>query len=148
MSNMLNTALDLMGFLTSEEEEDDSGANIDTMSRKSHDKIISLQPKACQLEPTIVHITPRAFDDVMGITKRVQNKTIVTINLEWVDMALRNRIFDFVSGSVYALNGGVMKLADNVYLLAGHGVTLKERPSDSSEVPWSKELKYPPRATM
>ena len=140
MSNMLNTALDLMGFLTSE-EEDDSGSKIDTMSRKSHDKIISLHPKASQLEPTIVHMTPKAFDDVMGITKRLQNKTIVTINLESVNVALRNRIYDFVSGSVYALDGGVMKLADNVYLLAGQGVTLKERPSDSSEVPWSKELK-------
>ena len=125
MSNMLNTALDFMGFLTTEEEDDD-GSKIETTSRKSNEKIVSLHPKA--LQPTIVHITPKAFDDVMGIVKRLQNKTIVTINLELVDVALRNRIIDFASGSVYALDGGVMKIADNVYLLAGRGVTLKERP--------------------
>ena len=125
MSNILNTALDFMGFLTTEEEDDD-GSKIETTSRKSNEKIVSLHPKA--LQPTIVHITPKAFDDVMGIVKRLQNKTIVTINLELVDVALRNRIIDFASGSVYALDGGVMKIADNVYLLAGRGVTLKERP--------------------
>ena len=63
----------------------------------------------------------------MDIAKRLQNKAIVTINVALVDVALRNRIIDFVSGSVYALDGGIMKLADNVYLLADQGVTLQER---------------------
>jgi len=133
VSNMLNTALNFMGFLDTEEEE----FEIETMSRKSNEKIISLQPKKSQ--PTIVHITPTAFDDVMDIAKRLRNKTIVTINLELVDVELSQRIIDFVSGSVYALDGGVMKLGDNVFLLAGQGVTLQERQRDKSQ--WSKESK-------
>jgi len=138
---MLNTALNAMGFLNTEEEEeedeDDDGFEIETMSRKNNEKIVSLQPK--KSKPTIVHITPAAFDDVMDITKRLQNKTIVTINLELVDVELSQRIIDFVSGSVYALDGGVMKLADNVYLLAGQGVTLQERQTPKFQ--WSKEHK-------
>jgi len=114
---MFNTALDLMGFLSEEEEEQEE----DNSSRK----IVSLPPKTPQ--PTIVHMVPKTFDEVMGITKRLQNQTIVTINLTMVDVALSDRIFNFVSGAVYALDGGVMKLADHVYLLAGQGVTLKER---------------------
>jgi len=55
-----------------------------------------------------------------------------------VDVALSKRVIDFVSGAVYALDGGVMKLADNVYLLAGQGVALQER--DSSNFLWSKNL--------
>jgi len=119
---MLNTALDFMGFLDTEEED---GFEVETVSRKNHEKIVSLQSKTSQ--PTIVHITPKAFDDVMDITKRLQDKTIVTINLALVDVALSRRINDFVNGVVYALGGGVMKLADNVYLLAGQGVKLQER---------------------
>lgn len=133
---MLNTALNAMGFLNTDEDEDD-GFEIETMPRKNNEKIVSLQPK--KLQPTIEHITPMAFDDVMDITKRLQNKTIVTINLELVDSALSQRIIDFVSGSVYALDGGVMKLADNVYLLAGQGVTLQERQRNKFQ--WSKEHK-------
>ncbi|HZK84783.1 MAG TPA: cell division protein SepF [Desulfosporosinus sp.] len=134
MSNMLNTALDFMGFLTT--EEDDDGFNIETMPRKNKEKIVSLHTKTSQ--PTIVHITPKAFDDVMDIVKRLQDKTIVTINLALVDVALRDRIIDFANGSVYALDGGFMKLADNVYLFAGKGVTLQERQRDYSKFPWSK----------
>lgn len=132
MSNMLNTALDLMGFLSEEEEED--GSEVETAPRKNPRKIVSLIPKASQ--PTIVHMTPVEFDEVKEITKRLQDNNIVTINLALVDVALRNRMFDFACGTVYALDGGVMKLADHVYLLAGQGVTLKERPRDSSKFQW------------
>ena len=134
MSNMLNAALDFMGF---RDKDGDDGFEIETMSRENHKNYVSLPSKTSQ--PTIVHITPKAFDDVMDIAKRLQDKTIVTINLALVDVALSKRIIDFASGSVYALNGGVMKLAENVYLLAGQGVTLKER--DSSNLPWNREHK-------
>ena len=132
MSNILNTALNFMGFLTTEE---DDGSNIETMSRKSKNRIASLNFKTSQ--PTIVHMTPTAFDEVMDISKVLQDKKIVTINLALLDAALRNQIIDFASGTVYALDGEIMKLADNVYLLASQGVTLKERERGSSKFPWT-----------
>ena len=36
MSNMLNKALDFMGFLTMEEDDDEDVINIKTMSRDNH----------------------------------------------------------------------------------------------------------------
>lgn len=134
MSNLLNTAFNFMGLLNPDEVD---GYKIETLSRKNNEKTVPLQPKTSQ--PTVVHIAPKAFDDVMGIANRLQNKKIVTINLALVDVALRNRIFDFACGSVYALDGEFMKLADNVYLLAGQGVTLQDRQRDTSKYPWSKE---------
>ena len=131
MSKILNTALDFMGFLDTDE---DDGFEIETKSKIDNKKTNSFVPKTSQ--PIIVHITPNAFDDVMDIAKRLQDKTIVTINLAMVDVALSKRIFDFASGAVYALDGGVLKLADNVYLFAGQGVTLQER--ESSNFQWSK----------
>ena len=122
MSNMLNTALSFMGFLNTDE---DDGLELETMSRKNNEKLVSLLPKTPQ--PTIVHITPKEFDDVIDIAKRLQDKMIITLNLTLVDVALSKRIVDFASGAVYALDGGVLKLADNVYLLAVRGVTLQER---------------------
>ena len=83
MSNMLNIALDLMGFRDTDE---DDGLEVETMSRTNNKKIVSLLPKTSQ--PTIVHFTPEAFDDVMDIAKKLQDKTIVTMNLALVDAAL------------------------------------------------------------
>jgi len=125
---MLNTALDFMGFRDTDEDDDFK----ETITRQDNKKIVSLLPKTSQ--PTIVHITPKSFDDVMDITKRLQDKTIVTINLALVEVAVSKRIVDFASGAVYALDGEIMKLAENVYLLAGQGVTLQDR--DSSSFPF------------
>ena len=135
MSDLLNAALDFMGFLDTDQED---GFEIETMSRKNNKKTISLAPKTSQA--TIVHITPEAFEDVMEIAKSLQDKTIVTMNLALLDVPLSQRIIDFASGAVYALDGGVMKLANNVYLLAGQGVALQER--DSLNIPWNKESIY------
>ena len=136
MSNIFKAALGFMGFFNTEEGDD---FKIGTTSRKNNEKIVSLHPKTSHL--TIEHITPKTFDDVMNIAKMLQDKTIVTINLALVDVALRNQIIDFVSGSVYALDGGVMELSDNVYLLAAQGVTLQDRQRDTSKFTWSKEPK-------
>jgi Uncharacterized protein conserved in bacteria len=126
MANILNAALDFMGFLDTEEED----YEIESSPKKNPKKVVSLLPKTSQ-QTIVVHVTPQAFDDVMDITKRLQDKNIVTINLALVDTSLSKRIIDFVSGAVYALDGGVIKLADNVYLLAGQGVTLHERDSSN-----------------
>lgn len=134
MSNMLNSALNLMGFLWDEEEEDEEDGSEVNTARKNQHKIVSLIPKASQ--PTIVQMAPVEFDEVKEISKRLQDNNIVTLNLALVDVALRNRIFDFACGTVYALDGGVMKLADHVYIFAREGVTLKERPKDSSKFQW------------
>jgi len=134
MSKLLNTAFDFMGLVNPDEVD---GYKIETLSRKNNKNVSLLQQKTSQ--PTILHITPKVFDEVMDITKRLQNKTIVTMNLALVDEALRNEILDFASGSVYALDGGVMKLGDNIYLLAGQGVTLQERKRKFSRFPWSKK---------
>ena len=40
MSNMLNTALDLMGFLNTEDDEEEDGSEIETTPKKE-------PPKAC-----------------------------------------------------------------------------------------------------
>jgi len=122
-----------MGFVNAEEHD---GFRTDTLSKKNKETIFPLQPEASP--PTIVHITPKAFNEVMDIAKRLQNQTIVTMNLALVDEALRNEILDFASGCVYALDGGVMKLGDHVYLLAGQGVTLQEKKKASSRFPWIK----------
>lgn len=122
MSNLLNTALDFMGFLDAEENE---VYKQETNSKKNNKSLVSMLPKTSQ--PTIIHSSPKAFEDVIDIAKRLQDRKIVTINLSLVGEELSIRIIDFVSGAVYALDGEIMKLADNVYLLAGQGVILQER---------------------
>lgn len=132
MSNILNTALNFMGFLDIDEEED---LEIKSTHPPNNKKNISLLPKTPQ--PTVIHVTPETFEDVTVITKRLQDKMIVTINLGLVNETLCERIIDFLCGAVYGLDGGILKLADKVYLLTYQGVTLQER--GSADLLWARK---------
>ncbi|HZK55546.1 MAG TPA: cell division protein SepF [Desulfosporosinus sp.] len=122
MSKLLNTAFEFMGFVNAEEHD---GYRIETLLKENKEDVVPLQPHTSQ--PTVVHIVPKAFNEVMDIATSLRYGEIVTMNLALVDEALRNEILDFASGSVYAFDGGLMKLGDNVYLLAGQGVTLQDK---------------------
>ena len=65
-----------------------------------------------------VHVVePRNFNDAQRIGDKFKISTPVIINLQGVDANLSKRIIDFVSGLTYALEGGIKKVADKVFLL-------------------------------
>jgi cell division inhibitor SepF len=58
----------------------------------------------------------------------------VILNLQNADHDLSKRLIDFVSGLTYALDGGMQRIADKVFLLTPEGVQLsaEERASLAS----------------
>ena len=46
----------------------------------------------------------------------------IILNMENVDKALTRRVVDFLSGSVYALDGRVKKVAQSTYLFCPHNM--------------------------
>jgi cell division inhibitor SepF len=49
-------------------------------------------------------------------------KKPVIINLEKVESDAARKIFDFLSGATYALNGNVQKVANNIFIFAPENV--------------------------
>lgn len=65
-----------------------------------------------------VHVVePRNFNDAQRIADKYKIDTPVILNLQQVDPNLSKRIIDFVSGLTYALDGGIQKVAEKVFLL-------------------------------
>ena len=52
-----------------------------------------------------------------------QRKPII-INLEKIDSETARKIFDFLSGATYALNGNVQKIANNIFVFAPENVDI------------------------
>ncbi len=67
---------------------------------------------------------PAAFDDCSKIVDNLKNKKPVIINLEKIETELAKRIFDFVSGATYALDGSVQKVANNIFVFAPDNVDI------------------------
>jgi cell division inhibitor SepF len=65
-----------------------------------------------------VHLViPKSFNDAQTIADRFKAYTPVILNLQGVDSELAKRLIDFASGLTYALDGGMQRIADKVFLL-------------------------------
>ena len=70
----------------------------------------------------VVLFHAKAFDDAARAADDLRNKKAVILNMENVDKALTRRVVDFLSGSVYALQGSVKKVAQCTYLFCPHNM--------------------------
>jgi len=70
-----------------------------------------------------VHLVlPRSFNDAQQIADRFKVGTPVILNLQSADQELSKRLIDFASGLTYALDGGMQRVADKVFLLTPRNV--------------------------
>jgi cell division inhibitor SepF len=70
-----------------------------------------------------VHLVlPRSFNDAQQIADKFKQGIPVILNLQGSDAELSKRLIDFASGLTYALNGGMQRVADKVFLLTPRNV--------------------------
>ena len=67
---------------------------------------------------------PATFEDCSKIADNLKNRKPVIINLEKLETETAKRIFDFVSGATYALDGSVQKVANNIFVFAPDNVDI------------------------
>src|SRR5581483_4879529 len=70
-----------------------------------------------------VHLVlPRSFNDAQQIADKFKQGIPVILNLQSSDSELAKRLIDFGSGLTYALDGGMQRVADKVFLLTPRNV--------------------------
>jgi cell division inhibitor SepF len=67
-------------------------------------------------------VAPRSFNDVQDVGDKFKDSIPVILNLQGTDTDLSKRLIDFSSGLTYALDGGMQKIADKVFLLTPRNV--------------------------
>jgi cell division inhibitor SepF len=67
-------------------------------------------------------VAPRSFNDVQDVADKFKDSIPVILNLQATDGDLAKRLVDFSSGLTYALDGGMQRIADKVFLLTPHNV--------------------------
>jgi cell division inhibitor SepF len=75
---------------------------------------------------TIVLFEPLNFEEGRKIADNLKAKKPVVVNLERMDHDAARRCIDFLSGTIYALNGSVEKIAESVFLFAPASVSIEE----------------------
>ncbi len=104
------------------EEELEEKENIEPyvpLSKKG--KIVNIQSNN---NVKVVLVEPTSFNDAAQICDNIKSRKTVVVNLEKTDPEEARKIFDFLNGSVYALNGKIQKIANGVFILAPNNVDI------------------------
>ncbi len=67
-------------------------------------------------------VAPKSFNDVQDVADKFKDSIPVILNLQGTENDLSKRLIDFSSGLTYALDGGMQRIADKVFLLTPRNV--------------------------
>ena len=100
----------------SEEKYDYSDNNYDSNYKKSN--IVSIKDSHQTDSVKILIHEPINYDDAPAILDDIINRNVVVLNLEMLEIDIKRKTFDFVSGGIYAINGKMQKVTKDIFVIA------------------------------
>lgn len=92
--------------------------------------IVSLQQARQAQASKVILSEPLSYNEVQEIADHLRAKKTVIMNLHRVKTEQAKRIIDFLSGTVYALNGGIQKLGNSIFICTPENVDVQGTISD------------------
>ena len=152
MPKLLNKMLNFVGWESEEEavtEEDQDIVSEEqhqtpqflyNTSKKQQNKVVNIHTNN---QFKVVIMQPETFDDARDICDHLKNKKPVIVNLEEIGKDTAQRVVDFLSGSVYALDGDIQKISAGIFLIAPNNVDIMSEFKDEfknkgASFPWVK----------
>lgn len=107
--------------------------------KSSGSKVVNLHTSS---QMKVVIMQPASYDEAQDICNHLKGNKPVVINLEDLEKDIAQRIIDFLSGSVYALEGSIQKVSNGIFLLAPNSVDVmgdfSEEMDHKGSFPWIK----------
>ena len=91
--------------------------------RKNRKENRTIQMKTTT-EVRVVVIEPTSFDDSQKVADFLRNDQPVVVNFETTEQPVRKRMTDFISGTIYALNGTIRTIGPNILVCAPRNVDI------------------------
>ena len=139
----------LKGFFSGSNENDDV---IKDNIKMNEDEYYEVDRKAfsdISNASKMVLFEPRAYSESQQIADYLKKRNAVVVNLKRVTPDQAKRIVDFLSGTLYAINGGLQKLGTGIFLCTPNNVdvegsiseenkekSVKKEVRDEEEVDW------------
>ncbi|MBR3212096.1 MAG: cell division protein SepF, partial [Firmicutes bacterium] len=90
-------------------------------------------------------IEPKCFDECAKLVDSLKARKPVIINLERLETEIARKIYDFLSGATYALDGNVQKIANNIFIFTPENVSVaaQQQPQEPVTAPEPETDKNP-----
>ncbi|WP_442603783.1 cell division protein SepF [Paenibacillus sp. KN14-4R] len=108
-------------------EEEETEYNTNENRQRSKNNIVSIHS---QKNSRVVLFEPRSFEDAQELADHLRSRRAVVVNLQRIRSDVAIRIVDFLSGTVYALNGSISKLGPSIYLCTPDSMEIQGSISD------------------
>lgn len=73
-------------------------------------------PNVAAMKMIVYH--PVSYEDAQNIIDNLKSRKPVIVNMEELDVAAAQRILDFISGAIYAINGTIAKISRGIFVVA------------------------------
>ncbi|MBC6343054.1 DUF552 domain-containing protein [Lactobacillus kimbladii] len=105
-------------MLDDEYSEDQQLNNEDNYSAGAvdRDNVVSIKSGMNAAKSKIVLYEPRVYSDAKDVAQNLLNNKAVIINFSRMEDASARRVVDFITGTVYALNGEIQRIGDKIFL--------------------------------
>ncbi|WP_352419937.1 cell division protein SepF [Proteiniborus sp.] len=144
-NKFLNKVKYIIGLEDMEEHENEqieNGKEIELDTQKGlykQNKILNIHTNT---NIKLVVYEPLKYEEAPKMVEDLKNRKIVVINLEEMEIEPKKQIFDFLNGSIYALDGNIQKVSKDIFILAPSNVEidskLKEELKNKGIFPWQK----------
>ncbi|MFM9280659.1 cell division protein SepF [Paenibacillus jiagnxiensis] len=102
--------------LPEEEEEIETPSFDRRKNTRTNNVVNNVVSIHSQKNVKVVLYEPRSYDEAQEIADHVRSHRSVVVNLQRIRKDQALRIIDFLSGTVYAVNGGISKVGHNIFL--------------------------------
>jgi len=89
---------------------------VSKMERSTTNKVVPIRTTSKGLEVCV--LKPTTFEDSQEICDMLLTGRAIIINLEGFDDKLAQRTMDFISGSVYAINGKLHRISNCIFIVS------------------------------
>ena len=80
----------------------------------------------------MILVEPRAYSESQEIADHLKARNSVVVNFKRVTSDQAKRIIDFLSGTLYAIDGDLQKIGDGIYLCTPKNIDVQGEITDES----------------
>lgn len=120
---ILDKVWETLGLYETVPEEKAAPAELPVKNKKNSGNTVVSLPLA-QKQIKVMVLEPASFDDAQLIADHLRNQKPVVVNFEKVDLDTTKRMIDFLSGTIYAINGSMQRIGDSILLCAPSSVDI------------------------
>ncbi|CCI85421.1 hypothetical protein FC52_GL000388 [Lactobacillus pasteurii DSM 23907 = CRBIP 24.76] len=96
-----------------QENTESSQAPLNSINRNN---VVSIKAGIDSAKSQIVLYEPRVYSDAKDVAQNLLKNKAVVINFSRMEDSSARRIVDFITGTVYALNGEIQRIGDKIFL--------------------------------